>query len=236
MLPVPDVTIPHNLHLPNPVQEGLLHRRHDVLRINRLHGSARPRPAVRHSLLTNPFVNAVNSHGESVVFSAAKTNHPAVIEALCGAGADPNIPRKKDVDGKRDDASPLVWAASNGSPASTVQALLSCRADPSATPTMRRGKKDDTSPLMWAAAKGNTLLNFAGVRPDLLPFVCDAAAGKQGKYLPGSRIPILPPNALEREKPDTVLVLPWTIADEIKAQLDHLDAEFVAAIPQIRRL
>ena len=87
-----------------------------------------------------------------------------------------------------------------------------------------------------AAAKGNTLLNFAGVRPDLLAFVCDAAEGKQGKYLPGSRIPILPPESLEREKPDTVLVLPWNIAAEIKTQLSHLDADFVAAIPRIRTL
>ena len=87
-----------------------------------------------------------------------------------------------------------------------------------------------------AAAKGNTLLNFAGVRPDLLSFVCDAAPGKQGKYLPGSRIPILPPEALERETPDTILILPWNIADEIRAQLAHLDADFVTAIPEIRRL
>jgi hypothetical protein len=87
-----------------------------------------------------------------------------------------------------------------------------------------------------AAAKGNTLLNFAGVRSDLLPFVCDASPGKQGKYLPGSRIPILPPEALEQERPDTILILPWNIADEIKAQLSHLDAGFVAAIPEIRRL
>ena len=47
-----------------------------------------------------------------------------------------------------------------------------------------------------AAAKGNTLLNYAGVKPDLLPFVCDASLAKQGKYMPGSHIPILPPSAL----------------------------------------
>lgn len=56
-----------------------------------------------------------------------------------------------------------------------------------------------------AAAKGNTLLNFSGVRPDLLPFVCDAAASKQGKYLPGSRIPIVAPESLAERKPDYVL-------------------------------
>ena len=53
-----------------------------------------------------------------------------------------------------------------------------------------------------AAAKGNTLLNYAGVKPDLLPYVCDAALAKQGKYLPGSHIPILPPDALAEQNPD----------------------------------
>ena len=66
-----------------------------------------------------------------------------------------------------------------------------------------------------AAAKGNTLLNYAGVRPDLVPFVCDAAPSKQGKYLPGSHILILPPAALKERRPDIVLILPWNIADEV---------------------
>lgn len=66
-----------------------------------------------------------------------------------------------------------------------------------------------------AAAKGNTLLNYAGVKSDLLPFVCDAAAAKQGKFLPGSHIPILPIEAIRESKPDYVVILPWNIADEI---------------------
>ncbi|MFN1208504.1 methyltransferase C-terminal domain-containing protein, partial [Enterococcus lactis] len=66
-----------------------------------------------------------------------------------------------------------------------------------------------------AAAKGNTLLNFAGVRPDLLPFVCDAAPSKQGKFMPGSHVPILAPEELRARKPDVVLILPWNIADEV---------------------
>src|SRR6185312_11746914 len=60
-----------------------------------------------------------------------------------------------------------------------------------------------------AAAKGNTLLNYAGVRPDLLPYVCDAAPSKQGKFLPGSHIPILSPEVLKERQPDVVLILPW---------------------------
>lgn len=89
-----------------------------------------------------------------------------------------------------------------------------------------------------AAAKGNTLLNYAGVKPDLLPFVCDAAAAKQNKYMPGSHIPILNPAAIVNEKPDYVLILPWNIAEEVKAQLsqDLPNTQFIAAIPTIRML
>ncbi|MBU6377184.1 MAG: methyltransferase domain-containing protein [Gammaproteobacteria bacterium] len=87
-----------------------------------------------------------------------------------------------------------------------------------------------------AAAKGNTLLNFAGVRPDLLPFVCDAAAAKQGKLMPGSQIPILAPAVLDESPPDFVLILPWNIAAEVMQQLAHLSARgtrFVTAVPQL---
>ena len=66
-----------------------------------------------------------------------------------------------------------------------------------------------------AAAKGNTILNYAGIRPDLLPYVCDAAPSKQGKYMPGSHIPILSPEILKDRKPDYILILPWNIATEV---------------------
>jgi hypothetical protein len=88
-----------------------------------------------------------------------------------------------------------------------------------------------------AAAKGNTLLNFAGVKRDLLPFVCDAAPSKQGLFMPGSHIPILHPQALAEERPDYVLILPWNIADEVRAQLAPLAAwgtRFVTAVPELR--
>ncbi len=87
-----------------------------------------------------------------------------------------------------------------------------------------------------AAAKGNTLLNYAGVRPDLLPFVVDAAKAKQGKYLPGSHIPILSPDVLNLQRPDFVLILPWNIAEELKRQLAPLAAQgtrFVTAVPTL---
>ena len=88
-----------------------------------------------------------------------------------------------------------------------------------------------------AAAKGNTLLNYAGVKPDLLPFVCDGAAAKQGKYLPGSHIPILAPEALRANRPDFVLIPPWNIAAEVKAQWASLadqGTRFVTAVPHLR--
>ena len=87
-----------------------------------------------------------------------------------------------------------------------------------------------------AAAKGNTLLNYAGIKPDLLPFVCDAAQAKQGKYMPGSHIPILAPSALEKIAPDYVLILPWNIAAEVQLQNAALLAQgtkFVTAVPEL---
>lgn len=87
-----------------------------------------------------------------------------------------------------------------------------------------------------AAAKGNTLLNFAGVRPDLLPWVCDAAPSKQGKYMPGSHIPILHPNILREYKPDFILILPWNIGDEVRQQNAYVHewgGKFVLAVPSL---
>lgn len=87
-----------------------------------------------------------------------------------------------------------------------------------------------------AAAKGNTLLNYAGVKPDLLPFVCDAAPSKQNKFMPGSHIPILPPAVLAERKPDFVLILPWNIAPEVMRQQEIVRSwggKFVVAVPKI---
>lgn len=87
-----------------------------------------------------------------------------------------------------------------------------------------------------AAAKGNTLLNYAGIKSDLLPFVCDAARSKQGKYLPGSHIPIYHPEVLIEHAPDYLLILPWNIAPEIKKQnmkLAQNGTIFVTAVPKV---
>jgi len=90
-----------------------------------------------------------------------------------------------------------------------------------------------------AAAKGNTLLNYAGVKPDLLSFVCDAAAAKQGKFMPGSHIPIYEPNVLFDEPLEYVVILPWNITDEVVKQnrkLKDVGVNFITAIPELRKL
>jgi SAM-dependent methyltransferase len=88
-----------------------------------------------------------------------------------------------------------------------------------------------------AAAKGNTLLNYAGVRPDLLPWVIDRNPSKQGKYLPGSRIPIVDEMRLREERPDYVLILPWNLRGEVMEQLAYIrdwGGQFVTAVPELR--
>jgi SAM-dependent methyltransferase len=87
-----------------------------------------------------------------------------------------------------------------------------------------------------AAAKGNTLLNWAGVRADLLPWVVDRSPSKQGKRMPGSRIPIVDEDHLRRERPDTILILPWNLRDEIAHQLAYArewGARFATAVPSM---
>ena len=86
-----------------------------------------------------------------------------------------------------------------------------------------------------AAAKGNTMLNFAGVRSDLISYVVDRNPSKQGKWLPGSRIPILDEGQLSKTKPDYILILPWNLQKEIVQQLDYArgwGATFVVAQPE----
>ena len=90
-----------------------------------------------------------------------------------------------------------------------------------------------------AAAKGNTLLNYAGIKPDLLPFVCDAASSKQGRFMPGSHIPILSPDRLEKFKPDFVLILPWNISEEVIRQNESIrywGGQFVTLVPDLNIL
>ena len=101
--------------------------------------------------------------------------------------------------------------------------------------TARRAGK--TVAAYGAAAKGNTLLNFAGVRPELISCVADRNPAKQGKRLPGSRIPVVDEQALEALRPDYVVILPWNIREEVIGQLAGLRAggtRFVTAIPTLK--
>jgi len=87
-----------------------------------------------------------------------------------------------------------------------------------------------------AAAKGNTLLNYAGVRPDLLAFVVDRNPAKQYKFMPGSRIPIFDETHLKQSRPDYVLILPWNLRKEVAEQLSYIrdwGGEFVTAVPAL---
>lgn len=87
-----------------------------------------------------------------------------------------------------------------------------------------------------AAAKGNTLLNYADIGADAIDFVCDGNPAKQGKFLPGSRIPILSPDHIESAKPDYILIMPWNLRTEISEQLSFIRAwggKFVVAVPEI---
>lgn len=90
-----------------------------------------------------------------------------------------------------------------------------------------------------APGKGNTLLNYCGIRTDFLDFTVDANPYKQGKYTPGTRIPIRPPEAIREARPDYVLILPWNLEDEISkaaAYIAEWGGRFVVPIPETRLL
>jgi hypothetical protein len=97
----------------------------------------------------------------------------------------------------------------------------------------RQGK---TVAAYGAAAKGNTLMNFAGVRPDLLACVVDRNPAKQGKWMPGSRIPIVDEARIDATRPDYVVILPWNLKTEVMAQLQRIrgwGGQFVTAVPRL---
>lgn len=90
-----------------------------------------------------------------------------------------------------------------------------------------------------AAAKGNTILNYCGIKQDLIEFVVDKSPYKQGKFLPGSHIPIINEKKIKKFKPDYIVILPWNIKEEIMEQLDYVkewSCRFVIAIPKMKIL
>jgi C-methyltransferase C-terminal domain/Methyltransferase domain len=90
-----------------------------------------------------------------------------------------------------------------------------------------------------APAKGNTLLNYCGIRTDLIDYTVDRSPHKQGRFLPGTRIPIHAPERIAQTKPDYVLILPWNLRHEIVQQMAHVRAwggRFVVPIPRVEVL
>jgi len=98
-------------------------------------------------------------------------------------------------------------------------------------------RKGKTITGYGAPGKGNTLLNYCGVRGDFIDYTVDRNTYKQGKYLPGTHIPIFPPEKIRETKPDYVLILPWNFKDEIMDQVGYIrewGAQFVVPIPEVR--
>lgn len=90
-----------------------------------------------------------------------------------------------------------------------------------------------------AAAKGNTLMNYCGIRQDFLDYVVDRSPHKQGRYLPGTHIPICEPQKVSETRPDYLLILPWNLREEIMEQMSHVRAwggKFVVPIPEVEVL
>ena len=88
-----------------------------------------------------------------------------------------------------------------------------------------------------AAAKGNTVMNFSGIRPDLIPFVVDKNPNKSGKFMPGSRIPIVDESIIKKMKPEYIIILPWNLKNEIEDQLSYIrdwKGQFIVAIPELK--
>jgi hypothetical protein len=88
-----------------------------------------------------------------------------------------------------------------------------------------------------APAKGNTLLNYCGVGTDFVDYTVDRNPHKQGMFLPGSRIPILAPEEIDRTRPDLVFILPWNIKEEVMAQMAHVrewGGQFIVRTPELR--
>jgi len=172
-----------------------------------------------HHGLTIFDVEELSTHGGSLRIFAAHTNTKPI---------SPNVTkiRNREITAGLD--SPEIYANFGQKIAETKYALLDFLIK-----THREGKK---IAAYGAPAKGNTLLNFCGIRADLLPFTVDRSPHKQGLLLPGSHVPIHPPEKILAEKPDYLLILPWNLRDEIIAQMQEIrtwGGKFVLPIPRL---
>jgi hypothetical protein len=124
--------------------------------------------------------------------------------------------------------SPGSYAGFAGGVEETKRALLAFLID-----ARRAGKRIAG---YGAPAKGNTLLNYCGIRQDFIEYTVDRSEHKQGRYLPGSRIPVVAPERIFETRPDYVLILPWNLRDEILSQMSGIrewGGRFVVPIPSV---
>jgi SAM-dependent methyltransferase len=164
-------------------------------------------------------VELLETHGGSIRFFVC--HHEASHEE-CSNVAD--VLTRERAYGLHDDAIYVAW---NESVKETKRALLELLI------SLKRANKKIVG--YGAPAKGVTLLNYCGVRMDFLDFTVDRAPSKQGRYMPGVRIPILPPEAILEARPDYVLILPWNIKNEIKAQMAEIRSwggQFIVPVPK----
>ncbi len=164
-------------------------------------------------------VELLGTHGGSIRFFVchAKSAHPESPNVA-------NVLAQERAYGLHEDAVYVAWSeAVRQTKRDLLELLISLK---------RQGKKIVG---YGAPAKSVTLLNYCGVRRDFLDFTVDRAPSKQGRYLPGVRIPILPPEAIFEAKPDYVVILPWNIKDEIKAQMQDIKSwggRFIVPVPK----
>lgn len=152
------------------------------------------------------------------------------------------------LDGARHQTAPAVAACLDGERAAGLLQLAtytdfgaSVRASKRALLSFLIRAKDEgkTIAAYGAAAKGNTLLNYCGVGRDFIDYAVDRNPGKQGKLLPGSRIPVLAPEHIAATRPDYLLILPWNIKHEVMEQMAAIrgwGGRFVVAVPEVRVL
>lgn len=210
------VEFPHLLNLLNLVQFDTIYHEHysylSLLAVERIFGECGLRVFDVEKLTT---------HGGSLRVFACKADNKAPAD-MPGLARMRDIERAAGVDGRR------AYEGFDAKCQNVRDGLLSfldlARAD---------GK---TVAAYGAAAKGNTLLNYADVGADAIDFVCDGNPAKQGKFLPGSRIPVLSVDHIDSAKPDYILILPWNLRTEIADQLSSVRAwggKFVVAVPEI---
>lgn len=210
------VEFPHLLNLLNLVQFDTIYHEHysylSLLAVERIFGECGLRVFDVEQLTT---------HGGSLRVFACKAGNLSH-EVMPGLAAMRDIERAAGLDGR--EAYEGFDAKCQNVRTGLLAFLDQAQAD---------GK---TVAAYGAAAKGNTLLNYADVGADAIDFVCDGNPAKQGKFLPGSRIPILSPDHIDSAKPDYILIMPWNLRTEIAEQLSAVRAwggKFVVAVPEI---